>query len=472
MMTAPFARKTVSAGGKPRSYVDGIFKVLFVSAVGVLLFLAGAVFTSGKIYPGPQIGRAVEAGKALYGKWNSTSSVYQSDLWFPQRNNLRGVSTNLSSETQKGLTLYTSGDKAAAYLMDMDGNVVHEWTRPFSSVWSPGKGDIKEPQPDSHVYFRHAHAFPNGDLLAIYEGVGDTPYGYGIVKLNRNSEVLWSYFGHAHHQFSIAPDGKIYALTHEFVNDRLDRLEHLDTPRLEDFLVVLSPDGKELKKIRLVTALMASPYRHLLYTVSGFALGDPLHANAVKFIDARHAKAFAPGKQGQLLLSFREANGLAVLDPETGRIEWATRGPWLGQHDADVLLSGNILLFDNYGNFSDTAGVSRVLEFNPATMQIVWQYHGSDAAPLESRIRSDEERLANGNTLITESNGGRIIEVNRAGKIVWQYVNPVRGGPDGDLIPIISWSQRLPVSYFDRTFRSSLNLVPATPTNEHRRTSL
>ena len=72
-----------------------------------------------------------------------------------------------------------------------------------------------------------------------------------------------------------------------------------------------------------------------------------------------------------------------------------------------------------------------MIEFDPATMAIVWQYAGSAEWPFESAIRSDQQRLANGNTLITELSGGRILEVTRAGDIVWQFVNPVRGGEGG-----------------------------------------
>src|SRR5690606_8124695 len=142
------------------------------------------------------------------------------------------------------------GDAPAAYLIDMDGTVLHTWRRPFSTVWQAGVGTLKKPQPDSHVYFRHAHVFPNGDFLGIYEGVGDTPYGYGLVKLDKDSNVVWTYPGRTHHQFDVGPDGRIYVLTHEFVEDNVDKFEHLANPRLEDFLVILSPEGEELKKIR------------------------------------------------------------------------------------------------------------------------------------------------------------------------------------------------------------------------------
>src|SRR5690606_42153254 len=88
-------------------------------------------------------------------------------------------------------------------------------------------------------------------------------------------------------------------------------------------------------------------------------------------------------------------------------------------------------------------GRSRALEFDPRTMELVWQYTGSPESPLESDIRSYTQRLPNGNTLITESNGGRVLEVTRSGEIAWEYVNPVRGGPEGQKIPIICKAQRL-----------------------------
>lgn len=70
-------------------------------------------------------------------------------------------------------------------------------------------------------------------------------------------------------------------------------------------------------------------------------------------------------------------------------------------------------------------------------------------AARSSLIRASQERLANGNTLITESSGGRILEVTPAGEIVWQFVNPVRGGEQNDRLPIICWAQRLDPRDFD-----------------------
>jgi hypothetical protein len=283
----------------------------------------------------------------------------------------------------------------------------------------------------------------NGDLIVIYEGAGDTPYGYGLVKLDKDSNVIWSYLESAHHDFDVAPDGRIYLLTHEIIDAPLPQMNHLASPRLEDFVVVLSPDGEELQKIPLLEIVEQSDYRQLVWEISSFALADPLHTNSVHVITEEEAERFAFGRAGQLLVSFREPSAIGVIDPDEGTLVWAARGYWAGQHDPHILENGNILLFDNRGNFRKPEGRSRVIEFNPETMELVWQYTGTADSPLDSDIRSYTQRLRNGNTLITESNGGRILEVNADGETVWEYTNPVRGGPDDAKIPIICKAVRL-----------------------------
>ena len=426
---------------------------VFVAAVMLIVMVTGALLTTADVFPGPQVARAYQGGKALYNKLTGYQNVYASDLWNMARSPERGVTVHDYSRAQDGLTLYTSGHDAAAYLIGMDGEVLHEWRRPYSTVWDQSAA-VKQPQPDSHVYFRKAMLYPNGDLLVVYEGVGDTPYGYGVVKLDRNSEVLWSYLGHAHHDIDIGPDGRIYVLTHELVDQPLDGFDNLASPRLDDFLVVLSPDGEELQKTPLIDAVAGSEYRHLLHTVSSYAIADPLHANGVDVITEERAARFPFGAAGDVLLSFRELGAIGVLDLESGQLVFATRGPWIGQHDPDVLPDGHVLLFDNYGNFHRPEQQSRVIEFDPLTMEIVWQYAGTDELPFESAIRASQQRLANGNTLVTESNGGRIFEVTREGEIVWQFVNPVRGGEGDSRIPIICWAQRLEPGELDTAWLS------------------
>ncbi len=378
-------------------------------------------------------------------------NVFRTDLWYPERRPDRGVVVHDREAAQDGLTLYVSGHEAAAFLIDMEGEVVHEWRRPFSDIWDE-TSPVARPQPDSHVYFRKAMVYPNGDLLVVYEGVGDTPYGYGVAKLDKDSEVIWTYHGRAHHDIDIGPDGRIYALTHEFIHETVEPFSHLSQPFLDDFLVILSPDGEEEAKVSLIEAMRDSAFRHMVFAVPGFSLADPLHTNTVGVVTEEQAEVFPFAEAGQVLLSFRELTAVAVLDVDEGAVTWAKRAYWLGQHDPDILDNGNMLLFDNFGNYDRDTKRSRVIEFNPETAEIVWQYEGTVDNPLDSEIRSDQERLANGNTLITESNGGRLVEVTPEGEIAWEYINPVRGGENDNLIPIICWGQRIDPGDLDADF--------------------
>ncbi len=434
---------------------DKFFLTAFCISAAVIIFLLGSIITSAGIPPGPQITKAYQGGKAVYSKLFHYDDVFTSDLWHSTKNQHLGVSLHNPQLSNQGLTLYTSGHEPSAYLISMSGDVIHKWHRPFSKVWNK-TATVKNPQPDSHVYMRKASLNNNGDLLVIYEGVGDSPYGYGLAKLDKDSNVKWSYLQSVHHDFDVAADGKIYALTQEAVDEPLPRLDHLSPTRLEDFLVVLSPTGEELKKIRLLDAVDKSDFRQLLFSVSSFSIADPLHTNSVHLITTEDAKSFPFGKAGQLLLSFREPSALAVLDLEKETLTWSLKGYWSGQHDPHILPNGNILLFDNRGNFQRQEGQSRAIEFNPRNLQIVWQYTGTKEDPLESVIRSYTQRLPNGNTLITESNGGRILEVTADNQLVWEFVNPIRDGPNKKKIPIICKAQRLPKSAADFLKGSSL----------------
>jgi hypothetical protein len=106
-------------------------------------------------------------------------------------------------------------------------------------------------------------------------------------------------------------------------------------------------------------------------------------------------------------------------------------------------------VFDNLGRFDLPGGKSRIVEVNPRSAKIMWQYAGTAERPFDSEIRADQQRLANGNTLINESNGGRVFEVTPDGTIVWEFVNPVRRGDSGERIPIIAGVERLDPDFFE-----------------------
>ena len=422
----------------------------------VLAFIAGAAIMHFGIFPKDPLRRAFSGGAALYEGMTGYDDRYMTDFWADARTDKRGVTQYDATRAESGLTLYSSAHEQAAYLMDMQGNVVHRWQMKFSQLWDDSAA-VKHPRPDDFIYIEKAHVLPNGDLIALYTAIGDTPWGYGIAKLNAKSEVIWKYLAHAHHDFEVDAAGNIHVLTQQVTETDLEGFAHLPKPRIDDYIVTLSPDGREIAATSLMEVFAKSPYGRRLYFASqeSFNNGDYLHANSVDVL-----KGPAPGipgsRAGQVLISFREVSTVALVDTERAEVVWAQTGPWVRQHDAQLLPGGNMLLFDNEGDHSGH-GASRVIEFEPASSAIVWSYAGSQEAPLDSKARSSQKRLANGNTLIVESMAGRVIEVAPDGDIVWEFVNPVRGGAGNRRIPIIFWVQRLdPQRDFDPEFRAQI----------------
>lgn len=83
-----------------------------------------------------------------------------------------------------------------------------------------------------------------------------------------------------------------------------------------------------------------------------------------------------------------------------------------------------------------------------------WIYMAPDTFSFFSGFISGAHRMSNGNTFIDEGAKARFFEVTKDGKIVWEYLNPYRGGihqPNGDPI------NPVPLTYF--AFRSTF--IPA-----------
>lgn len=199
--------------------------------------------------------------------------------------------------------------------------------------------------------------------------------------------------------------------------------------------------------------------------LQGEAGGDWMHINSMSVLGEN--KWYDQGDErfhpDNIIIDARNSNILAIISKETGDIVWRV-GPnfneseatkklgWIiGQHHLHMIPKGlpgegDLLVFDNGGeggygtpNPGALTGVnnarrdySRVLQFNPVTLEITWQYTPleagnllfTDASKFYSSYISSAQRLPNGNTLITEGSDGRLIEVTPDHEIVWEYINP------------------------------------------------
>src|SRR5262249_5077011 len=129
-----------------------------------------------------------------------------------------GVTEDQAGKTCDGFTLVTTDKGSQARLIDMRGQVVHQWAMPFYQAW-PRSPHIGDHLAEARIHWFRCYLYPNGHLLAIYHAYGDTPYGYGLVKLDKDSRLLWKYAACAHHDIDVDEDGTIYTLVQSLASE-------------------------------------------------------------------------------------------------------------------------------------------------------------------------------------------------------------------------------------------------------------
>jgi outer membrane protein assembly factor BamB len=418
---------------KPNRIAEGVKLAVFVLAIVFLAFVAGGVTTFMKWGP-VEVFMQRTAMVALYLYKSNVDAEVLDPFWheahLPGPDSANPVVRHEPSAAWQGLNLYMHTGVQGATLIDMDGSVVHEWRLRFDEAWETApqvKSYAEEERAywADKVYWRRVHLYPNGDLLVLFESPYRTPYGFGLAKLDKDSNVLWKLSGNAHHDTAIAPGGEIHVLT-QAINERgYPGLPAIKPPFIEDTVTILSANGKTRKTVSIIKAFLASDYEPMLEALNQDLLGDVMHTNTVQYVDRAAAALFPFAEQGQLLISMREMDTIALLDPEAERIVWADTGMWRRQHEPQMLGNGRILMFDNQGH-RGAGGLSRVIEYDPVTGSIAWSYAGTVEEPLISSVYGSQQRLGNGNTLIVESNNGRAIEVTRDGRTVWEFRIPER----------------------------------------------
>lgn len=180
--------------------------------------------------------------------------------------------------------------------------------------------------------------------------------------------------------------------------------------------------GEVYEVLSLLDVVRSSSYGFLLASVAGRAFAaedgplDTLHTNHVSVFDGSLASVPPLFSAGNVLLSMRHLNAIMILDGASRDVLWIW-GPSniYGQHHPTPLPNGRLLVFDN--------GVSRsrLLEIDPQSNEIGWSY---TSVGFYTPLRGSAQRLPNGNTLVTESDAGRVFEITEAGGIVWEFVNP------------------------------------------------
>jgi hypothetical protein len=334
-----------------------------------------------------------------------------------------GVLRNDRRRARGGIDYVTVGPTCSSHIARPDGEILRRWSHAPCHRWSNSVLT-----PSGEVVVAHTYPVPPG---ATPETVlNDTA---SLLKLDWEGHLLWENKLAVHHDVGFTPDGNIAALTR-----RLKVFPQVDPtiPVRDHGIAILSPAGVLLEEASLMEIMARSreSYEPIAFEMIGRSATraiNALHANSIDWMTrGMLAEKNEFYSKENVLVSLRVQNAIVLIHWPSKKIVWSWgHGELLGPHDAHVLPTGNILLFDN----GSKERRSRIVELDPLEEKIVWEYKGHDFFSLS---RSSAQRLPNGNTLVAVSNSATAFEVTPQGELVWEFRNPEKG-PKGDPAVIV-----------------------------------
>ena len=390
----------------------------------------------------------------------------------------RGTTIYTPEKCYNGYTLITMMSqyrgKKGPYLIDMNGNVV--------KTWDNLNGMPNKIFPGGMVSGSTSGKAQEFDNLVLEDWDGNI-----LWELNYNEKK----YPKQHHDYQFngsatgyySPAEKPAPLEGRVLIDgraKLDMPEISGRPLDDEYIYEVDVKSKEI----VWQWNAASSFDQLDLTPSAKEVikkqgGNWIHINSVSYVGPNKWWDEDPVKYSMfnpenIIWDGRLINVLGITDRK-GNIVWKVGpdydatpelkmlGQIIGQHHCHMIPKGlpgegNILVFDNggecgWGDLHANRACSRVIEFNPVTLEVVWEYNptGVTDMPNEptffSSYISSAQRLPNGNTMIVEGAYSRAFEVTPEKEIVWEYIGPTYKFPNGMTGHTLYRSYRIPYDY-------------------------
>ena len=411
---------------------------LWIWGIVVFSVLYGHFAKSHHLFPSPQIEAAGDYFRDLKSKASGKLRWYYERAASP-----RQVIVRDAGRMAPGLTLVNGlGPKGAffARLIDAQGKVLHAWDLDWYRIWPDGAGVASERRPKERpgTLVHGMVLAPNGDLTFNYERLG-------MVQLDVCGRVKWRLARNANHSLELDDAGNFWTQEDEDWKTPLKGLPNY-APNFDNFIIMqVSPTGRMMREIPIFDLLQRNNLQGLLYlssieNQSTVVTGDTLHVNDVEVFSKRmKSDLFKPG---DIMISLRNINAILVFDPATLVVKAITVGHFVRQHDPDFLDGSTISLLDNNNVGTDPAhGSSRIVEYSFKTGRQRILFEGNAAHPFYTDFLGKQQRLSNGDLLITEATHGRAFEATPDGQVIWEYRNVI--GPN--LVGLLTEAQRIPM---------------------------
>jgi hypothetical protein len=294
--------------------------------------------------------------------------------------------------------------------------------------------------------FRSAHGFltENADIIT---------HGFGAPLIRADVCSRLGFFNQDaihHHSIERDLDGSFWAP----ILIEPKTFDVGDIAFLEDGLKRVSSDGGTVFKRSVIQIFLANDFGALVYGPGFYRYYDPIHLNDIQPVtdDGRY------WKKGDLFLSLRNQSMVMLYRPATDQVLWFKQGPWVQQHDVNILNDHQISVFNNNaypkGPNSVAAdgvrGVNEIMvyDFETGSVTSPWK-EGFEKLGLRT-IAEGRGEIVGDEVFVEESTYGRAVQFDASGNVTWQFINRAADGK----VYRLNWSRIVPHALGDQVRRA------------------
>ncbi len=268
---------------------------------------------------------------------------------------------------------------------------------------------------------------------------------YNLYRIGENSEVLWHNTQTCfHHSLNVDADGNIWACVTDTAGVNHYQQSHLHEYRDDRICKIDVETGQILYEKRINEILIENGYLNFVYGFGNEVVmhvsADPIHLNDIE--PALSDSEF--WNKGDLFISIRHRSLVFQYRPETNKIIRLFYGPFLNQHDVDIISDHEIAIFNNncstVGKFNpdgvytdsfvvDSLGGTQVLKYNFMDSSYTAIYpQWMEQEKVFTYSEGEFELLSNGDMYVESQNNGKIYLFGQSGTILKKtFKTPING---------------------------------------------
>ena len=265
------------------------------------------------------------------------------------------------------------------------------------------------------------------------------PNGSALVKIDSCNDIVWiNDEDHFHHMGQLDNEGNLWIPSSIFpysIDEKIVGKKYGDF--MDDAITKISSEGNIIFQKSVLQIFLDNNLESLFFSNQIFD-GDPIHLNDIQPVSS-DSKFW---KKGDLFLSLRTPNMIMQYRPKNNKIINMITGPFINQHDVDIISKKEISIFNNNLYYFKGPRVDGgnlhfdgIHELRNAEV-IIYDFEKKrfrkkfeDSMILhnvQTSVQGLSEIMDDGSLFVEETQRGRLLFFDNKGDLQWEYINKAK----------------------------------------------